>query len=238
MGTTRRTLRKPLLVCVDDDPEILRSLRRVFRGAPYDLLMTEQPADVLQWICDRKVDLIIADQRMPDMNGTDLLQVVQDYSPGTACMILSGFPDTALIVEQSQLRIEKLLSKPWDNDQLLETVRRILAEDRLKPAAATGAVAPTSTPPAARPEIIIDCAGTTARDVIARILPACTQARADGTTAVIVLRNLSFLNDSLSRLLKGLARAVAWSQAPIDLRDDSGCVAAFVAALSRSSSVR
>src|SRR5688572_3614365 len=93
---------KRLVVCIDDDPEILRALRRLFRGEPFDVLLTEQPSDVLQWICDRHVDLIIADQRMPDMNGTDLLEVVQDYSPGTACIILSGFPDTAVIVEQTQ----------------------------------------------------------------------------------------------------------------------------------------
>jgi CheY-like chemotaxis protein len=236
MATTRRNP-QPVLVCVDDDPEILRSLRRVFRSEPYELLTTEHPAQVLQWICDRQVDLIIADQRMPDMNGTDLLEVVQDYSPGTACVILSGFPDTALIVEQAQLRLERLLSKPWDNDQLIETIRRVLAERTGHPAAPIPA-SPPEAPAPARSEIDVDCSGKTARDVIARILPVCSKARDAGTTAVIVLRNLSLLNDSVSRLLKGLARAVAWSHVPIDLRDDSGCVAAFVAALSRSSSVR
>src|ERR1041384_1099403 len=100
MGSTRANLRERLLCGVDDDPEILRALRRVFRPEPWEVLTTEHPAQVLQWICDRQVDLIIADQRMPDMNGSDLLEVVQDYSPGTACVILSGFPDTALIVEQ------------------------------------------------------------------------------------------------------------------------------------------
>lgn len=237
MGSTKANLRKPLLVCVDDDPEILRSLRRVFRPEPWEVLTTEYPAQVLQWICDRQVDLIIADQRMPDMNGSDLLEVVQDYSPGTACVILSGFPDTALIVEQAQLRLEHLLSKPWDNDQLLETIRRVLAERGIPAAAPPPAPAPQASAPA-RSEIVIDCGGNSARDVIARILPACSKARDEGTTAVIVLRNLSSLNDSVSRLLKGLARAVAWSHSPIDLRDDSGCVAAFVAAISRSTSVR
>src|SRR5262249_26529684 len=136
-----------------------------------------------------------------------------------------------------QLRLERLLSKPWDNDQLLETVRRVLAERSVE------AAEPASTPPAeaaapAQAETIIDCAGKSARDVIARILPACTQARADGKTAVILLRTLSLFCASVSRLLKGLARAVSWSHTPIDLRDDSGCVAAFIAALSRSSTVR
>jgi CheY-like chemotaxis protein len=233
--------RKPLIVCVDDDPEILRSIKRLFRNEPYEVLLTEYPAQVLQWICDRRVDLLIADQRMPEMNGSDLLEVVQDYSPETACMILSGFPDTALIVEEAQLRIEHLITKPWDNAQLVETIRRVLKE----PTDKGTETSPASTP--SRPgaeslmkplEVIADCGGRTARDVTAQILQACSHARAQGIRAVIVLKNLSLLRDSISRLLKGLARAVAWSHLPIDLCDESGCVAAFVVALGRPTPVQ
>lgn len=213
-------MRKPTIICVDDDPEILRALGRLFRHEPWDLLLTEHPADVLQWICDREVDVLISDQRMPEMNGTDLLEVVQDYSPETACIILSGFPDTAVIVEQTRLRLERLLSKPWDNDQLLATVRGLMGS------------APEEPPPTAKVEI--DCSGRTAREVIAELLPFCTRARAEGTRATVVLKSLALLNDSIARLLKGLARL----QLPLDLRDESGCVAAFVAALARSSRVR
>ena len=213
-------MRKPTIICVDDDPEILRALGRLFRQEPWDVLLTEHPGDVLQWICDREVDLLITDQRMPEMNGTDLLEVVQDYSPETSCIILSGFPDTAVIVEQTQLRLERLLSKPWDNDQLLATIRGILG-------------APEAVEPP-RVEVTIDCSGRSVREVITEILPLCTQARAEGTRVVVVLKSLALLNDSISRLLKGLARF----QLPIDLRDESGCVAAFVAALARSSRVR
>jgi DNA-binding NtrC family response regulator len=213
-------MRKPTIICVDDDPEILRALGRLFRHEPWDVLLTEHPGDVLQWICDREVDLLITDQRMPEMNGTDLLEVVQDYSPETACVILSGFPDTAVIVEQTRLRLERLLSKPWDNDQLLATVRGLMGSE------------PAAPPPMA--EVTIDCAGRTAREVVTEILPLCTQARAEGTRVAVTLRNLALLNDSIARLLKGLARF----QLPIDLRDESGCVAAFVAALARSSRVR
>jgi serine/threonine-protein kinase len=195
------------------------------------------------------VDLVITDQRMPEMNGTDLLEVVQDYSPGTACMILSGFPDTTIIVEETQLRIERLISKPWDNAQLVQTIRTILAQRPVEEEAPAEAAAPPPSrpappprpalpPPSTGPHVTVDCKGRSARDVIAEILPACSKAGTQGTRAVVVLRNVGLLNDSLSRLLKGLARAVAWSHFPIDLRDESGCVAAFVSALSRSGSVR
>jgi DNA-binding NarL/FixJ family response regulator len=214
------SMRQPTIICVDDDPEILRALGRLFRHEPWDVLLTEHPADVLQWICDREVDLLITDQRMPEMNGTDLLEVVQDYSPETACVILSGFPDTAVIVEQTRLRLERLLSKPWDNGRLLETVRGLMRSE------------PEAAPPLA--EVTVECSGRTGREVIADILPVCTRARAEGTRVIVVLKSLGLLNDSISRLLKGLASVPL----PVDLRDESGCVAEFVAALARSSRVR
>jgi FixJ family two-component response regulator len=230
--------RRPIVVLVDDDPEILRSLGRALRHEPYELLSTMHPGDVLRWICERPVDLVISDQRMPEMNGTDLLEVVRDYSPGTACIILSGYPDTALIVEESKLRLEHLISKPWENGALTATLRSIL-EKRLVHKADEAPEPPTL--PACDPatplkkELAIDCAGRSARDVVAEILRICSKARGEGRTPTIVLANLTLLGDSVSRLLKGLARAVAWSHFPIDLRDDSGCLAAFLSALSRTS---
>jgi DNA-binding response OmpR family regulator len=212
---------------VDDDPEILRALERALRREPFKFLATGNPGDVLRWICERQVDLVIADQRMPEMNGTDLLEVVRDYAPDTACMILSGFPDTALIVEQSGLRIERLIAKPWDNDELIAAVRRVLRE---RPPA------PVEAPP--KTEVEVQCAGRGAREVTAEILLICSRALDRGDKVTIVLRELRALEDSLSRLLKGLARAVAWSHLPIDLRDDSGSVAAFLSALGHAAVVR
>ena len=219
---------RPVVVLIDDDPEILRSLQRTLRDQPWEILATEHPAEVLRWITERSVDLVLSDQRMPEMNGTDLLELVRDYSPATACVILSGFPDTALIVEESGVRIERLISKPWDNAELAAILGKLL--DERKPAAADAA------PP--RPEFEVDCAGRTARDVVAEILPICSRGHETGERPVIALRNLRLLGDSVSRLLKGLARAVAWSHFPIDLRDESGALAAFLSALGRPASAR
>jgi DNA-binding response OmpR family regulator len=219
-GSTGRS--RPLVIAVDDDPEILRALERALRREPFEFVTTGNPGDVLRWICERRVDLVIADQRMPEMDGTDLLEVVRDYSPETACMILSGFPDTALIVEQAGLRIERLIAKPWDNDDLVAAIRRVLGER---------APGPAETP--AKTEVEVPCAGRGAREVTAEILLVSSRALDRGDKVTIVLKDLRALEDSLSRLLKGLARAVAWSHLPIDLSDDSGSVAAFLSALGR-----
>lgn len=232
---------RPLVVAIDDDPETLRALRRALRREPYEFFATDRPEDVLRMICERPVDLILADERMPEMNGTDLLEIVRDYSPGTAFMIVSGFPDTALIVESSGLRIERLVAKPWDNAELSVAIRRILEERSRKESEATGKPAEPPPSEAARSiseEFVVSCAGRGAREVIAEILPICSRGHAQGTRPVIVLADVRRLGDSLSRLLKGLARAVAWAHFPIDLRDPSGCVDAFLSVLGRHVAVR
>jgi response regulator RpfG family c-di-GMP phosphodiesterase len=117
---------RSLVVLVDDDPEILHSLGRLLRRERFELLTTQSPAQVLEWARQRPVDLVIADQRMPDMSGTELLGRLRECSPATKGVILSGFPDTALIVERAGLRIERLIAKPWENDSLKSTVRDLL----------------------------------------------------------------------------------------------------------------
>lgn len=219
---------RPLVVLIDDDPEILRSLQRALKTQPWEILVTEHPAQVLRWITERPVDLVLSDQRMPEMNGTDLLEIVRDYSPSTACVILSGFPDTALIVEESGVRIERLIAKPWDNAELATILEKLL--DERKPSAVDAA--------SPRTVFEVECAGRTARQVVTEILPICSRGQATGDRPVIALRNLRLLGDSVSRLLKGLARAVAWSHFPIDLRDESGALAAFLSALGRPASAR
>src|SRR5437867_5644105 len=106
---------RPCVLLVDDDPGVLASLRRLLHDEPYDSLATTDPAEALEWIGRREIALLITDQRMPGMSGTDLVLKTRDRSPRTACVILTAYPDTAIIVEREQLRIERLVLKPWDD---------------------------------------------------------------------------------------------------------------------------
>lgn len=69
-----RRERRPVVVCIDDDPEILSALRRVLRSDRYDLLTTVDPEEALDRILRPPVDVFIADERMPGITGTDLLK--------------------------------------------------------------------------------------------------------------------------------------------------------------------
>jgi len=215
---------RPLVVIVDDDPEILRSLGRLLRREAYDLLSTDSPRRVLEWAYRRPVDLVITDQRMPEMSGTDLLGILRRQSPKTIGIILSGYPDTAVIVKRTGLQIERLIAKPWDDGTLRETIRTVLDECSHREG---------TTEPAAENilELRIDCAGRPAGLVLADILPACRRAPPNVTRARIVLENVMLLQDSLSRLIKDLARVVGWLPVPTELRDSSGCVDTFLNAM-------
>ena len=70
-----------VVVCIDDEPAILASLRRLFRNEPFELLTTEKPDEAMTWVIEKRARVVIADQRMPSMTGLQLLEMVRACSP-------------------------------------------------------------------------------------------------------------------------------------------------------------
>ncbi|MBV8878407.1 MAG: response regulator [Planctomycetaceae bacterium] len=123
-----RVIERHCVVCVDDEPAILAALRRSLRLEPYDVLTTESPEDALRWISTRDVSLIITDQRMPGMQGTELLEEVSRSSPSTARIILTAYPGAAYSTPGLRRWLECMISKPWDSGMLRRTIRHLLWE--------------------------------------------------------------------------------------------------------------
>jgi response regulator RpfG family c-di-GMP phosphodiesterase len=123
-----RIIERHCVVCVDDEPAILAALRRSLRREPYDLLTTPSAADALHWIATREVSLIITDQRMPGMQGTELLEEVSRCSPSTARIILTAYPGATATTPGLGRRLECMISKPWDSGMLRRTMRDLLWE--------------------------------------------------------------------------------------------------------------
>ncbi len=125
---------KSLVVCVDDDPSTLSSLRRLFRSEAYDVRTLESPREALALVETESVGLLISDHRMPEMSGTDLLEQVRLRSPNTARVLLTGYPSAPLGGDSPGGSADWLFSKPWSDDALRSTVRQLLAERRGEPA--------------------------------------------------------------------------------------------------------
>ena len=121
-----RSIERHCVVCVDEEPAILSALKRALRQEPYQLLTTPDPARALRWVSTQEISLIITDQRMPEMEGSDLLQEVSRRSPSTARIILTAYPGEAFCLPGVRSRTECMISKPWDSGMLRKTIRQLL----------------------------------------------------------------------------------------------------------------
>ena len=123
---------RPVMLCVDDEPAVLRSLERLFRDEPVDVLTTLQPDLALRWVEEHDVRVLVTDQRMPDMTGIKLVEEVMCRSPRTACIILTAYPHDARVLPEFLKDTYELIAKPWDGASLKSKVRQILREREME----------------------------------------------------------------------------------------------------------
>jgi len=116
-------MRRTLLI-VDDEPHILNTLIRLFRNRGFYLLTASSGEEALRLLASNEVEVILTDQRMPNMTGSELLSEAKVLYPGTVRMVLSGYSDVEAITDAiNRGNIYKFLLKPWDNDLLLANVQ-------------------------------------------------------------------------------------------------------------------
>ena len=116
------------ILAVDDEPANLRMVERLLRK-DYRVLTAGGGAEALEILKREQVSLIVTDQRMPGMSGTDLLRESLHTSPDAVRIILTGYTDTdALIDAINTSRVYKFVSKPWDPMQLKRTIEEALSD--------------------------------------------------------------------------------------------------------------
>jgi putative nucleotidyltransferase with HDIG domain len=113
---------------VDDEKSILSSLKRLFFDDPaLQILTAESGAEGLALFKDNRIDLVVADFRMPQMNGSQFLAQVKALSPRTIRIILTGYADMdAIISSVNTGEVYRFLTKPWNDDDLKGTIRKAL----------------------------------------------------------------------------------------------------------------
>lgn len=115
---------KATIMFVDDEERILRSLRMMFKSQ-YNVKTTTDGNEALDIIKRDKVHVIVSDQRMPLMQGVDLLRAVKDASPNTMRLLLTGYSDlSAVIGSINEGEIFRYISKPWNPDDIRSTIEK------------------------------------------------------------------------------------------------------------------
>lgn len=115
---------KRTLLLLDDEENILSSLRRLLRRDGYRILAANSAAEAFEMLALNDVQVIVSDQRMPKMSGTEFLSRVKEMYPETIRLVLSGYTDLQTIADAiNHGAIYKFLTKPWEDDQLCEHIR-------------------------------------------------------------------------------------------------------------------
>jgi EAL domain-containing protein (putative c-di-GMP-specific phosphodiesterase class I)/ActR/RegA family two-component response regulator len=112
------------LLLVDDEANILAALCRMLRNEGYRVLTAASAREGLELLARNDIQVILSDQRMPEMTGTEFLGRVKAMHPDTVRIVLSGYAELTTIIEAvNQGAIYKFLIKPWDDDLLRGHIR-------------------------------------------------------------------------------------------------------------------
>lgn len=125
---------KHLLLFVDDEESITKSLQRLFRKEGYEIYTASSGQEGLERLKEvgKPFSLIISDQRMPGMNGAEFLENAKKIFPQAIRILLTGYSDMDAIVDAvNKGEIHRYFTKPWNDDDLVLQIRQSLEQYEL-----------------------------------------------------------------------------------------------------------
>ena len=121
------------LLLVDDEENVIASLKRLLRRDHYQILQANSGKEGLELLASNTVGVIISDQRMPGMTGVEFLSQVKESYPDTVRIVLSGYTELNSVTDAiNRGAIYKFLTKPWDDDLLRANVEEAFLRHEMK----------------------------------------------------------------------------------------------------------
>ncbi|KGE12863.1 response regulator [Sphingobacterium deserti] len=116
--------KKVTVLYVDDEENNLISFKATFR-LKYDVFTAISGAKAIEIVRDNTIDVIITDQRMPEMTGVEFLEEIIKIDPDPMRILLTGYTDMAAVVDAvNKGKIFHYLNKPWSEEELDQTIQR------------------------------------------------------------------------------------------------------------------
>jgi CheY-like chemotaxis protein len=116
----------PRLLLVDDEEQILNSLRRSLRREGYELVTARTPREALERLDEQSFDAVLTDHKMPGMTGVELLAKVARLQPNAARLLITGWSQAVSAEEIEAIEIDAVLPKPWEDTELKDALRKAL----------------------------------------------------------------------------------------------------------------
>ena len=120
------------IAVVDDDQRVLESLQSLLESADYAVRVFASGPALLESGCVAKIDGLISDIGMPEMNGFDLLRVMREARPGLPILLITGHAAMLKLAPLIGLGDYRLFEKPFDGDELLMALRDALRSTRVR----------------------------------------------------------------------------------------------------------
>ena len=121
MNTAKRTI-----LCVDDETDIVNALYDTFMDT-YNVKTATSGEDALKIFNEEDIALVISDQRMPKMEGTELLGKINEIKPKCKKILLTGYADiNAAIDAINKGAVDKYFAKPWNDEELVKAVENLI----------------------------------------------------------------------------------------------------------------
>jgi putative nucleotidyltransferase with HDIG domain len=118
---------------IDDETNILKALQRLLRNEPCRVITASRGAEALEILDRERPQVVVSDQRMPEISGVDLLQTVRQRHPDVVRILLTGYTEMNIAVEAiNRGEIFRLVTKPWNDEELKATLRQAFDTHDLK----------------------------------------------------------------------------------------------------------
>lgn len=119
---------RPPILLIDDEPEILQSLKGLLRRE-FTLHTAESGEQALEILEREPIHVVMTDQRMPEMTGTQLMAKVKKKFPDAVRIIFTGYADIKAVVDAINTGgLYRYLTKPWDPDELVQVLHQAANE--------------------------------------------------------------------------------------------------------------
>ena len=122
----------PVILVVDDEPSVVRLCQRLLEKSGFQVVAATSASQALAILARQPVDLMLADIRMPELNGFQLVALARQHQPDLATVFMTGFGTVEVAITALRQGADALILKPFDNSELLETVRVALKENEQK----------------------------------------------------------------------------------------------------------
>ncbi len=126
------TTRRPTLLLVDDEPEVLHSIQDLLR-LDYRVLVCERGEDAVKILeSDASIQVVMSDQRMPGMTGIEVLQHARRLRPEATRLIFTAWADIRAVIDSiNQGHVFRYITKPWEPEELQQVVRQAVEQHDL-----------------------------------------------------------------------------------------------------------